>query len=93
MAEIFYTPVKVVCADGITRTARARAYCAMGRICLHADTAFSVPAFVYAYNKTVRGYICPADGLAFMQDHEPTMEFRAYLYRKNGAVIPVKAAA
>ncbi len=88
MREIIYVPVKARCADGVMRTARVRATIYGG---LHPDNAFSVPASVQAHGKTVRGYVCPADGLAWTQDHEPEVAFHATTYHRNHAVIKCTA--
>jgi hypothetical protein len=34
-----------------------------------ADTAFTVPAFIRIRGKHIRGFITPADGMAYMQEH------------------------
>ena len=73
MADIYYgQSVRAVCTDGVTRAATPRRYSYDGS--LAADTFFSVPAFVRANGRTVRGYIG--------NDGEGCY-FRAYTYRKN----------
>lgn len=85
VSEIYYRPIrKVHCEDGSIRTAYARAHRYDGS--LASDTYFSVPAYVYAKGKTVRGYI---SGAVF-DDGTTGYEFRAYTYCKNhSAVEPV----
>jgi hypothetical protein len=78
MSEIFYKPVKVLCTDNVTRTARVKCYCYDGSFA--ADTFFSVPAYVKANGKTVRGYLTSDNDV---------YKFRAYLYCKNHAAIPL----
>ncbi len=74
MSEIFYAAKKALCPDGKIRTARVKCYAYDGSMA--ADTWFSVPAFVKANGKTVRGYVTGSET-------EPKLEFRSYLYRKN----------
>ena len=82
MSEFSYMPHKVKCCDGKTRTARVRSYWDGRSWGFHADTYFSVPAYVKAGGKTVRGYVTGTDD---------GLEFRAYLYRKNhGAIVAPK---
>lgn len=74
MSEIMYRPHKVICDDGIIRTARVRSYWDGRNWCAYADTWFSVPAYTKARGKTVRGYVTSGDA---------GPRFVAYLYRKN----------
>lgn len=76
MSETYYGPVKARCDDGKTRTAMVKMYSYDGSYA--ADTFFSVPAYVKAFGKTVRGFVTNEDG-------EP--QFVAYRYRKNCDVI------
>lgn len=81
MSEFTYRPHKAICADGVTRTARIRS-CWNGREwAMHGDTFFSVPAFVKAHGKTVRGFVTGT---------EEGLKFVAYTYRKNHTAIPTK---
>ena len=79
MREIQYRPLPgVLCDDGRKRTARVRSYWDGTQWCNHADTWFSVPAYVKASGKTVRGYVTGSDD---------GPRFHAYLYRRNHAAI------
>ena len=78
-SEIFYKPVRALCADGKTRTCRVKCYRYDGSMA--ADTWFSVPAYVKANGKTVRGYYTSDD---------TGPQFHAYLYRKNHGAIARK---
>jgi hypothetical protein len=42
-----------------------------------------VPAYVQVSGKTVSGFIAPADGLAFQQDHGPELEFTPFSGSRN----------
>lgn len=87
MREIIYRPVAgVKCPDGKLRTAQARS--TIYSKSLYPDTAFSVPAYVQVSGKTVSGFIAPADGLAFMQDHGAELEFVPYSGCRNSDVFP-----
>lgn len=87
MREIIYRPVPgVKCPDGKLRTARARS--TIYSKGLHPDTAFSVPAYVQVSGRTVSGFIAPADGLAFQQEHGPELEFTPWSGRRNHNVFP-----
>jgi len=81
--EVIYVPVKAKCPDGRVRTVRARATIYGG---LYPDTAFTVPAYAKAKGKTVGGFITPADGLGWVQDHAPGLEFRAVKTGRNYGV-------
>ena len=63
----------VRCADGIIR-----------KVLLSVpDTFFSIPARVYAYGKTIAGFVtCDSESGEYL--------FHAYLNRKNAHVIPEK---
>lgn len=76
MGETFYQARDAKCADGATRRAMVKCYSHDGSFA--ADTWFSVPAYVKANGKTVRGYV---------SSNEDGLEFRAYLYRKNHSAI------
>lgn len=80
MREIIYVPVKAVCPDGRVRAVRARATIYGG---LYPDTAFTVPARAQVRGKTVTGFIQSADGMGWIQDREPGLEFVAVTYRRN----------
>ena len=72
---------RVVCADGVVRTATATA---------EADTWFSVPARVQVKGKTVVGYVSAVEWFDIMTDDErPAVRYRfsAYQYRKNAGII------
>ena len=72
---------RVVCADGVVRTATATA---------EADTWFSVPARVQVRGRTVAGYVSAVEWFDIMTDDErPAARylFRAYQYRKNAGII------
>lgn len=62
---------RVRCADGVIRTVLLSV----------SDTFFSIPARVYAYKKTIAGYVT-------VDSETGEFVFHAYLYRKNGNVIP-----
>lgn len=75
-SEIYYKPLRAMCADGTERRVMVKAYRFDGS--LAADTFFSVPAYVKANGKTVRGYYsADSDGA----------KFHAYTYRKNHTAI------
>ena len=88
MREIVYRPVKAMCDDGTIRTVRARS--TVYSRGLYPDTAFSVPAYVQVRGTTIRGYICPLDGMARTQDHGATIAFRAVTYCRNHGTMPRK---
>ena len=83
MSDLAYRPHKVRCDDGATRTARVRSYWDGRRWSFHADTYFSVPAYVQVRGRTVRGYV---------GSNESGLFFSATTYHKNHALI-VKAPA
>ena len=73
---------RVVCADGIVRTATATA---------EADTWFSVPARVQVKGRTVAGYVSAVEWFDIMTAVErpaARYTFRAYQYRKNADALP-----
>ena len=83
--DITYQPVpNVLCPDGHKRTVYQRSYWDGRRWCAYADTYFSVPAYVHAYGKTVRGYVGSEDG-------EPV--FHAVTCCKNHVVFTGKGKA
>jgi hypothetical protein len=72
---------RVLCADGVIRTATATA---------EADTFFTIPARVQAHGRTVTGHVYHRGNL---DDTGPEYRFTAYTYRKNhGAIIPRDAS-
>jgi len=75
----FVKVTNAICQDGRRRTAHSASVDGV------ADTFFSIPAFVYVGSKRVYGYVTSGDD---------GYEFRAYLYRKNHALIrPTPLAA
>jgi hypothetical protein len=91
--EITYDrTVKAICEDGRTRTANVRTYAYDNSMA--ADTYFSVPAFVRAHGRTVRGYVSreweDADGARHETQGESgraIWSFRAYTYCRNHALV------
>jgi hypothetical protein len=81
-SETFYKPVKAICADGVIRTCRVKCYWHDGSFA--SDTFFSVPAYVKAKGKTIRGYVT---GIDPEENNGMKYSFRAYLYRKNHAYV------
>jgi hypothetical protein len=78
-----YTSAVVMCSDGKARRVSRIAQCA--------DTFFSVPCSVRVKGRTVAGYMtgCTRSGLSTATDGDPgRMEFHAYTYRKNHALLP-----
>lgn len=72
----------VLCPDGSQRTA----YCSDKG----ADTAFSVPARVYAKGRTVAGFVTKEtlEGWSVETPDDPAVwKFVPYSYRKNGNVL------
>lgn len=75
------TRARALCDDGVVRVVRN---------IKTADTWFSVPCTVTVKGKTVTGYLTSStlSGSEVATDDDPAvMRFRAYLYRKNHALI------
>lgn len=53
---------RATCADAIERTVHLRSYWDGQRYASHADTYFTVPAFVRAKGRAVRGFVTMEDG-------------------------------
>jgi hypothetical protein len=75
MWGIAYKATDVLCVDGKRRTVRITA---------HPDTYFSIPGSVSVKGKTVSGFVTGFEN----SDGVGDLEFIAYEYRKNGALLP-----
>lgn len=58
----YSSKARAICADAIERTAYLRSYWDGQRYASHADTYFTVPAFVRIKKRTVRGFVTMEDG-------------------------------
>ena len=72
---------RALCPDQVVRKCK--------RVAQTSDTFFSIPASVYAYGKTIAGYITveTIQGLSTATDADPSVvKFIPYDYCKNGEV-------
>lgn len=74
------TRYRVLCADGVIRTATATA---------EADTFYTVPARVTVNGRTVTGHVYQRESYLDHPAGDPLYRFSAYTYRRNaGAIVP-----